>query len=109
MSERPLATVILAAGLGTRMNSDRPKVLHPVGGRPMLAQEMATAAGLAPARQIIVVAPAMREKIAAHTPDARLEREDHPLGTSHAMQQAQSLLGGIAGDLLLRRPKQMQR
>ena len=50
----PLAVVILAAGKGTRMKSDLHKVLHPIAGRPMLLHLMASAAELAPARQVVV-------------------------------------------------------
>ena len=39
----PTAVIVLAAGQGTRMNSDLPKVLHPLGGAPLLAHALATA------------------------------------------------------------------
>src|SRR5687767_15675329 len=57
--------VVLAAGLGTRMKSALPKVLHPLCGRPMLAyvldawDEAAKAAGATPTRPVIVYSPAV--------------------------------------------------
>ncbi len=50
----PLAIVVLAAGKGTRMKSDQHKVLHPIAGRPMLEHLLASAAELAPERQVVV-------------------------------------------------------
>ena len=49
-----LALVILAAGKGTRMNSDLPKVLHPIGQAPMLAHALRAGADLAPARTVVI-------------------------------------------------------
>ncbi len=51
----PLEVIILAAGRGTRMHSDLPKVLHPVGGKPMLSHVLGTALGLDPARIHVVI------------------------------------------------------
>ena len=51
---RPLAVVVLAAGLGTRMKSDVPKVLHEVCGRPMLAYVLDAARSLGPERLVVV-------------------------------------------------------
>ena len=51
---RETAVVILAAGKGTRMRSDLAKVLHPIGGAPMLHHAMRSALSLAPARLVVV-------------------------------------------------------
>ena len=51
----PLEVIILAAGRGTRMHSDLPKVLHPVGGKPMLSHVLGTALSLEPARIHVVI------------------------------------------------------
>ena len=48
------AVIILGAGLGTRMNSDLPKVLHPIAGAPMLVHAMQAAMVLDPARCVVV-------------------------------------------------------
>ena len=53
----PLAVVILAAGLGTRMKSDVPKVLHEVCGRPMLAYVIDAALSISPERVVVVTGP----------------------------------------------------
>ena len=55
-SPRPeLQVVILAAGQGKRMRSDLPKVLHPLGGKPVLAHVVDTAASLSPAHTCVVI------------------------------------------------------
>jgi bifunctional UDP-N-acetylglucosamine pyrophosphorylase/glucosamine-1-phosphate N-acetyltransferase len=54
-SPTPLAIIVLAAGKGTRMNSDLHKVLHPIAGRPMLDHLLASAAQLLPQKQVVVV------------------------------------------------------
>ena len=53
----PLAVVILAAGLGTRMKSDLPKVLHGVCGRPMLSYVIDAALSVSPERVVVVTGP----------------------------------------------------
>ncbi|MDP4756917.1 MAG: NTP transferase domain-containing protein, partial [Sphingorhabdus sp.] len=50
-----LATIILAAGKGTRMKSDLHKVLHPIASRPMLMHLMASVDALSPAKKVVVV------------------------------------------------------
>ena len=53
----PLAVVILAAGLGTRMKSEVPKVLHEVCGRPMLSYVIDAALSVSPERIVVVTGP----------------------------------------------------
>ena len=81
--------VILAAGQGTRMRSDLPKVLHPLAGRPLLAHVVDTAQSLRP-RAIHVVyghgGDAVREAL-AHAPVHWVEQAEQ-LGTGHAVAQA---------------------
>ena len=55
MPGQGLAAVILAAGKGTRMHSDRAKVLHPLAGRPLLIHVLDAVAALNPARVLVVV------------------------------------------------------
>ena len=53
-SPRPLALIVLAAGQGTRMNSDLPKPLHRLGGVPLIAHALSAGAALEPARIVVV-------------------------------------------------------
>jgi bifunctional UDP-N-acetylglucosamine pyrophosphorylase/glucosamine-1-phosphate N-acetyltransferase len=97
----PLAVVILAAGNGTRMKSRRPKVLHEVAGRPMLAYPIALAEALAPQRMVVVIGPkadAVREAFADH---ARFVEQPAPRGTGHAVQCAMPALDGFTGEVLV--------
>ena len=100
MTQTDIAAVILAAGKGTRMKSDRHKVLHPVGGQPMVAHLVAAVDGLAPARRVLVVG-ALREQLSAALPDWTQALQDPPLGTGHAVMAAQSALADFAGDVLV--------
>ena len=102
MTDTPLAAVILAAGKGTRMKSDRHKVLHPIAGRPMLLHLLASVDALGPARTVIVVGSG-REQIEAAVAgrDAVIAVQEPQLGTGHAVQQAEAGLAGFAGDVLI--------
>jgi bifunctional UDP-N-acetylglucosamine pyrophosphorylase/glucosamine-1-phosphate N-acetyltransferase len=84
-----LDVVILAAGKGTRMHSDIPKVLHPLAGQPLLAHVINAARTLA-ARRIVVVyghgGESVRDRFAA--PDISFVRQEPQLGTGHAVKQA---------------------
>jgi bifunctional UDP-N-acetylglucosamine pyrophosphorylase/glucosamine-1-phosphate N-acetyltransferase len=88
-----LSVVIMAAGKGTRMRSARPKVLHALGGRPLLGHVVATAEALAPARCIVVTGHGA-EAVEAAFAGAQREfvRQMPQLGTGHAVQQAVPLL-----------------
>jgi bifunctional UDP-N-acetylglucosamine pyrophosphorylase/glucosamine-1-phosphate N-acetyltransferase len=101
MSTAPLATVILAAGKGTRMKSDLHKVLHPIAGRPMLEHLLASAAELAPARQVVVAGHGREQLEAALGPRATIAVQDPQLGTGHAVQQAEGALADFDGDVLI--------
>jgi bifunctional UDP-N-acetylglucosamine pyrophosphorylase/glucosamine-1-phosphate N-acetyltransferase len=84
-----LQVVILAAGQGKRMRSDLPKVLHPLGGKPLLAHVIATARLLSPNRLGVVIghgAALVEERIA----DAGITwaTQEQQLGTGHAVMQA---------------------
>jgi bifunctional UDP-N-acetylglucosamine pyrophosphorylase / glucosamine-1-phosphate N-acetyltransferase len=81
--------VILAAGVGKRMHSDLPKVLHPLAGKPLLAHVVATARSLKPGLICIVYGHGgerVREVIAQ--PDLVWARQEPQLGTGHALAQA---------------------
>jgi len=94
--------VILAAGMGKRMHSACPKVLHPVAGRPMLAHVIDTARALSPTRLAVVVghgADHVREAVAA--PDVAFAEQAQQLGTGHAVMQALPLLDDSQPTLVL--------
>ncbi|AGW88615.1 MULTISPECIES: bifunctional UDP-N-acetylglucosamine diphosphorylase/glucosamine-1-phosphate N-acetyltransferase GlmU [Cupriavidus] len=94
--------VILAAGMGKRMYSDLPKVLHPVAGRPMLAHVLDTARALSPSRLVVVVghgAARVREAVAAD--DVAFAEQAQQLGTGHAVMQALPLLDDSQPTLVL--------
>lgn len=99
---RPLAVIVLAAGQGTRMKSPLPKVLHPVGGRPILGAILEAASALAPERTIVVVGPRQSEVAAfAAAKGAIPALQDPPHGTGHAAQCALPALEGFKGDVLI--------
>ena len=98
----PLNIAILAAGVGKRMRSELPKVLHPLGGRPLLAHVIETARKLA-ADRICVVYGHGGDAVRARFPDADLHwaLQDPPLGTGHALAQALPQLGDDGVTLVL--------
>ena len=100
--ERPLASIILAAGKGTRMKSSLHKVLHPVGGRPMLVALVEELSRLDLDRFVVVVG-AGAESVEAALPrgDVRFARQHEQHGTAHAALQAKAELDGFAGDILV--------
>ena len=99
-----LTAVILAAGQGSRMNSDLPKVLHPLAGVPMIAHALAAAAG-AGAGRIIVVAghgiESVRAAVARLEPEAVVVEQAEQRGTGHAVAQALPALPEGPGDVLV--------
>ncbi|UWQ44435.1 bifunctional UDP-N-acetylglucosamine diphosphorylase/glucosamine-1-phosphate N-acetyltransferase GlmU [Leisingera aquaemixtae] len=99
-----IALVILAAGKGTRMNSDLPKVLHPIAQAPMLEHAMAAGRALAPERTIIVAghgAEAVRAAVSEIDEDAEVVLQEEQLGTAHAVDQARAALAGFEGDVVV--------
>jgi bifunctional UDP-N-acetylglucosamine pyrophosphorylase/glucosamine-1-phosphate N-acetyltransferase len=84
-----LDIIVLAAGLGKRMHSELPKVLHPLAGRPLLGHVLDTARALSPRRTIVVHGHGA-ERVRAAFPDASLVwvLQAEQLGTGHAVMQA---------------------
>jgi bifunctional UDP-N-acetylglucosamine pyrophosphorylase/glucosamine-1-phosphate N-acetyltransferase len=100
---RDLHVVVLAAGKGTRMKSARHKVLHPISGRRMLDYVLDAARTLSPASTTIVVghlADQVRDAY-ANAPDLRFVVQSPQLGTGHALLQAEPVLAGREGAVLL--------
>ena len=94
--------VILAAGMGKRMNSDLPKVLHSLAGKPLLAHVLDTARSLNPGRLIVVYGPGgelVQKKITEN--DLAFVKQEPQLGTGHAVMQAVSLLDESMPTLVL--------
>lgn len=84
-----LNVVILAAGQGKRMNSDLPKVLHPLAGKPLLHHVIDTARALAPDKVCVVYGHGGEQvREAFSTPDLTWARQEPQLGTGHAVLQA---------------------
>ncbi len=103
-SLRPLALVVLAAGAGTRMNSDIPKPLHLLGQAPLLAHGIRAASDLEPSRIVVVTghgADAVEAALADIAPEAVAVRQEPQLGTGHAVLQAAQALAGFDGDALV--------
>jgi bifunctional UDP-N-acetylglucosamine pyrophosphorylase/glucosamine-1-phosphate N-acetyltransferase len=104
MTSQPWLSLILAAGLGTRMKSAMPKVLHPIAGRPMLAYSAAAALEAGAAQLGVVVGPDMeaaRGPLAALTPHAQFFLQQERLGTAHAVLAARALLAECRDDVLI--------
>ena len=99
-----LAVIVLAAGTGSRMNSDLPKVLHRAAGRSLLGHALHVARGLAPARTVIVSGPGM-DDVAAESrrfaADAAIATQTERLGTGHAVAMAKAALEGFTGTALV--------
>jgi bifunctional UDP-N-acetylglucosamine pyrophosphorylase / glucosamine-1-phosphate N-acetyltransferase len=100
-ANRPIAAIVLAAGRGTRMKSDTHKVLHPVAGRPMIEHLLASLGELTPARTVVVVGDLREQLKDALGGRAELAVQEPQLGTGHAVQQAEGVLGGFEGDVLI--------
>jgi len=100
----PVAVIVLAAGQSTRMNSDLPKVLHPVAAAPLLAHVLAAARGLDPDRTVVVVGhggEAVAAAARAIDPEVAIVEQAEPRGTGHAVLAAAPALDGFEGDALV--------
>lgn len=103
----PIAAIILAAGKGTRMNSDLPKVVHETCGAPMVCWVARACLEAGCSRVIVVIGhrhELVREAMERIDPgDATIEFavQDQQLGTGHAVLCAQPLLAGFSGDIVV--------
>ena len=96
-----IVNIILAAGFGTRMKSELPKVMHPLLGRPMIEWSVRAASLVGERRPVIVVGHG-RELVQDHL-GVRVEYavQDDLLGTGHAVRQAESLVRGHADAVIV--------
>ena len=94
--------VVLAAGVGSRMRSSQPKVLHRVGGRTLLELVLDTAETVSPSR-VIAVLGAGRDRVEPSLAgrSVHVVLQEPPLGTGDAARQALPALGGSAGPVLV--------
>ena len=101
---QPVALVVLAAGQGSRMLSDLPKVLHRLGGVPLVGHALAAGRSLDPARVVVVAghgAEAVTKAVGKLDPEAQVALQAEQLGTGHAVAQALPLLEGFAGRVVV--------
>ncbi|MGV8986272.1 MAG: bifunctional UDP-N-acetylglucosamine diphosphorylase/glucosamine-1-phosphate N-acetyltransferase GlmU [Cypionkella sp.] len=99
-----VSLIVLAAGMGTRMNSDLPKVLHPLAAVPMLHHALAAGRALEPSR-IVVVTGHDAEAVAKAALDfdeaIQTVVQDPQAGTAHAVAQAAPLLADAEGEAIV--------
>ncbi len=98
------AVIILAAGQGTRMQSDLPKVLHPLGAAPLLAHALTAARALEPARMVVVAGHGgdqVRRMVEGFAPEAEVVLQEPQLGTGHAVVQALPALASFEGRVVV--------
>ncbi len=99
-----LAVVILAAGQGTRMRSSLPKVLHRIGGRPLLGHVLDTARDLAPGHVLVVVRherDQVAEAVTGISPEVVVVDQDETPGTGRAVEVALAAVPDFDGDVLV--------
>ncbi len=95
-----LATLILAAGKGSRLKSLRPKVLHAVANRPMIGHVLEAAQALKPERLIVVIGPEM-ETVGKAAAPAEIVVQAEQRGTGDAVAATRRTLNGFAGTVLV--------
>ncbi|WP_319773947.1 bifunctional UDP-N-acetylglucosamine diphosphorylase/glucosamine-1-phosphate N-acetyltransferase GlmU [Breoghania sp.] len=104
MNDRSCLAVILAAGLGTRMKSALPKVMHPIGGRPMLGHVMATAQSAGCDRLAVVIGPetkSVEDLVTQTAPGAVCFTQVDRNGTAHAVLAARPALEENVDDVIV--------
>ncbi len=104
MSDRSNLTVVLAAGEGTRMLSELPKVLHPLAGQSLLAHVLEASPKGSAARLAVVLGPdheKVAEEVRRVRPDAAIYVQKQRLGTAHAVLAARDAIAHQADDLVV--------
>src|SRR6059058_1886427 len=98
-----VAVAIMAAGKGTRLKSKRPKVLHEVGGKPLLAHVIRSAAEVVPTENIFAIIGYEAERVrsaVSHT-GVNFVLQTEQRGTGHAIQSARTALAQFSNFLVL--------
>lgn len=98
---RPVQAILLAAGKGTRMKSDRPKVLHEIFERPLLHYPLEVLRQVGIRRPVVVVGWGKKEVLTYLDGQAEPVTQRPQRGTGHAVQVAQKKVGRFRGDLLI--------
>jgi bifunctional UDP-N-acetylglucosamine pyrophosphorylase/glucosamine-1-phosphate N-acetyltransferase len=98
---RDLAVVVLAAGKGTRMKSDRAKVLHPICGIPMLGHIQRVAEAVAAQRLVVVIGRDADEVRRAYGESAEFVLQAEQNGTGHAVMMTEDALRDFTGDVFV--------
>ena len=91
----------MAAGLGTRMKSAKPKHLHPLLGRPLVAWVVDAVHAAGPSPLVLVASPESAAELAAAFPNVEVAVQEEPRGTGDAVAAARQALEGFEGDLLV--------
>lgn len=104
MTDGAVTVAILAAGQGSRMQSDLPKVLHRLGGVPLVGHAITAAHSLSPEQVIVVAghgAEAVTKAVGKLDPEARIVLQREQLGTGHAVRQILPEIEGFEGKVLI--------
>jgi bifunctional UDP-N-acetylglucosamine pyrophosphorylase/glucosamine-1-phosphate N-acetyltransferase len=99
-----LLSIILVAGEGTRMRSAMPKVLHRVGGLPMVAHAIRSAQGAGTGKIAVVIGPNhddLRAAVAKVAPAAAVFEQTYRLGTGHAVREAREAFAAAQGNVIV--------
>lgn len=99
-----VCAIVLAAGQGSRMMSDQPKVLHELGGAPLLVHALKSAGALVPSVTVVVTGvggEAVADAAEEWDPDVRCVHQDEQLGTGHAVLQAREAIADHDGDVIV--------
>jgi bifunctional UDP-N-acetylglucosamine pyrophosphorylase / glucosamine-1-phosphate N-acetyltransferase len=104
MSDRTCLAIVLAAGEGTRMQSQMPKSLHPLAGRSLLAHVIKAADSVGTDYLAIVVGldhAAVAAEARQYAPKVQIYEQHERLGTAHAVLSARKAIAGCADDILV--------
>lgn len=99
-----VAVAILAAGRGTRMKSDLPKVLHRLGNRSLLERVLSSTREIEPSRRLVIVgyqSEGVRQSLVEYSEEIEFVEQTEQLGTGHAIQQLIPFLEEFDDDLIV--------